>query len=172
MEFVGPKGHVAYKGNGKFIITDKKTKSVHEISPTSLRLFCGGTGVAPHLSIVRMIAMESEAGFKCLPHVSMLYGSKNEQGILMWDELRELETSLGASNRFSLHLTLDNESLGWNGGVGYIDVEMMQAHAPPIEGALLLVCGPRPMVQLCHDSATTLGYVCLYKGKTSAAYRS
>jgi NAD(P)H-flavin reductase len=72
-----------------------------------------------------------------------------------------------------VHYTLDSPPVGWTGGVGFVDDAMMAEHLPaPAGETLLLVAGPKGMVNACQASALRLGYKELYKGSTSAAYMS
>ncbi len=69
----------------------------------------------------------------------------------MKEDLEDLEKK--KNFKFNLRLIIDKDEEGWNGGVGYINKDMLIKYIPkPSEETIILVCGPPIM----HKSSISL----------------
>ncbi|KAL7174571.1 hypothetical protein ACSBR2_033753 [Camellia fascicularis] len=73
------------------------------------------------------------------------------------EELDNLACSF--PNRFNVYYVLNQPSEGWDGGVGFVSKEMIQAHCPaPASDIQILRCGPPPMNKAMAAHLEALGY--------------
>lgn len=85
--------------------------------------------------------------------IFILNANKTEADILLRAEMEELGRLIGPA-RFRQHLVLskapeDGATSTWIGSKGRITKQMLVDHLPPpSEDALLLICGPDPMIHV------------------------
>jgi len=121
----GPKGQMHYTPN-----------MVREIG-----MLAGGTGITPMLQIIRAI-LKNPADHTI---VSLIYANITIHDILLRDDLEGLAKK--HPDKFRLHLVVEKEVDGWNGGVGFITEAMVREWCPsPAKDIKILICGPPPMV--------------------------
>ncbi|THG15141.1 hypothetical protein TEA_005501 [Camellia sinensis var. sinensis] len=73
------------------------------------------------------------------------------------EELANLACSF--PNRFNVYCVLNQPPEGWDGGVGFVSKEMIQAHCPaPASDIQILRCGPPPMNKAMAAHLEALGY--------------
>ena len=102
---------------------------------------CGGSGVTPFYAMACALAEGSE-DFS----LTLLYGSRDRDSILLGQELAALEKRC---ERFRLVNVLEDES-------GYIDTELLKQYLPE-EDCSLFVCGPAAMMQAMEAAIAPLG---------------
>lgn len=146
----GPKGHLDYKGCGRFSINHKRETYTYRMK--KIGMVAGGTGITPMLQVIRAIMKN--------PHdkteVWLIFANQTEEDILLRAELEALP-----KDRFHLFFTLDRPNDSWQGGVGFINPEMCRNHLPPPDKTtMLFVCGPPPMIRYaCEPAFKELGFV-------------
>ena len=102
---------------------------------------CGGSGVTPFYAMACALAEGSE-DFS----LTLLYGSRDRESILLGAELAALEKRC---ERFRLVNVLEDED-------GYIDTELLKQYLP--EGdCSLFVCGPAAMMRAMEAAIAPLG---------------
>ena len=102
---------------------------------------CGGSGVTPFYAMACALAEGSE-DFS----LTLLYGSRDRDSILLGQELAALEKRC---ERFRLVNVLEDED-------GYIDTELLKKYLP--EGdCSLFVCGPAAMMRAMEAAIAPLG---------------
>ena len=105
-------------------------------------MIAGGTGVTPMLQIIREILSNPED----MTQVSLVFANVTEADILLREELDALAYLYP---NFKVFYTLDKPPRGWTGGSGFVSKDMIRAHLPPPgPDNLVLVCGPKGMVEL------------------------
>ena len=80
--------------------------------------------------------------------ITLLYGSKSEQDILLKNELEILQSAY--PKRFKVHHIIDKlasnpDSTEWEGGnIGYVNESLIKKYMPVPDGkkSLVLLCGP------------------------------
>lgn len=117
-------------------------------------MLAGGTGITPMYQVLDHILKDP----KDRTHVRLIYANITPADIL----LRQNIDSLAAKHptRFDVYYVVEkNVPVGWKYGVGYISKEMIQEHCPaPGEDALLLWCGPPPMVEAMKKLSDAIGF--------------
>jgi len=154
VEFRGPSGLLTYTGKGNFSIQPNKKSPPEPQVAKKLGMIAGGTGITPMLQLIRAILKDPEDPTQC----SLLFANQTEKDIILREDLEELQARY--PNRFKLWFTLDHPPEGWAYSKGFVTADMIREHLPaPGDDALLLLCGPPPMVQLaCHPNLDKLGY--------------
>ena len=146
----GPKGRLAYQGNGNFMISKKPVTG-----KTKIGCISGGTGITPCYQVIQA-ALKNNDGTHC----SLVFGNRTVNDILLKDELVQLK--LNNKERFELFLTVDiapDANLVWEQGVGFITREMLKLNMPePSPETLILYCGPPPFEKMMKQHLTELGY--------------
>ena len=151
MQMKGPKGHLDYKGKGKFTIK-KGTNPLQKYSMKKIGMVCGGTGITPMLQIIRAIMKDPEDKTE----IWMIYANQTEDDILLRKELEALR-----SDRFKLYFTLDRPpASGWKYGSGFVNTEMCRQNLPSVGSDVMLwFCGPPPMLKFaCEPAFKELGF--------------
>ena len=125
-------------------------------APSQLVLLSGGSGVTPHLGMIR-------AALRHLPQtaITFVYGSRSPAQALFLDELRALATSHPA--QLTLRLFVDDpEGATWDGGVGPLTeaqiTEALAGHDSLRDPAAWFgVCGPEAMSEGAVRALRQLG---------------
>lgn len=152
----GPKGHLEYRGSGKFSITQRREKNFYR--KKKIGMVAGGTGITPMLQVIRAILKNP----RDKTEMWLIFANQTEEDILLRHELESLQSSY--PQQFHLFFTLDRPpSENWTGGIGFINPDMCRMHLPPPtnnEGdTMLFVCGPPPMIKYaCEPAFKELGF--------------
>ncbi len=134
-----PNGALA---NGQFRFDPKQN--------TKITLIAGGTGVAPHLSILRYIK-EQNLG----TDIVLLYSIKFPTEIIHKQELEDMSKNLKLKTIITV--TRPQPGDGWTGQTGHIDANMLTKYAPDIKERTSYVCGPLAFVQAVKAALVSLG---------------
>ena len=111
-------------------------------------LLAGGIGIAPHMSIFRLIA---EGDPKA--RATLLYSSAAADELLFRDEIQEITRR---DTRMKATLTVTDDPSGWGGRVGKIDADMIRDAGVDAD-ALYYICGPPAMIQGLAETLKGLG---------------
>jgi ferredoxin-NADP reductase len=110
----------------------------------------GGTGLAPFMSMMRMIKR------KAMPcDIVLLYSIRYPTEVIRKQELQQLTEELHAKTVITV--TRPQPGDGWQGQTGHIDPAMMLKYAPDIRERGCYVCGPLAFVKAVKDSLVSLG---------------
>ncbi|KAF9981020.1 hypothetical protein BGZ75_007715 [Mortierella antarctica] len=119
----GPTGSFTYNGQGQYSHSSGRKGKCSQIG-----MICGGTGLTPMYQIMQAILLDKAQD---ATKVSLLFGNRTEDDILMRKEVDDLGHDLG-SDRFRLWHVLSEEKPGyWDYGTGYINKEMIKEHLFP-----------------------------------------
>uniref|UniRef100_A0A2M4AMU7 NADH-cytochrome b5 reductase n=1 Tax=Anopheles triannulatus TaxID=58253 RepID=A0A2M4AMU7_9DIPT len=153
--FRGPSGRLQYLGNGRFSIKKLRKDPAQIYEAEQVSLIAGGTGITPMLQLVREVLKHSDTDKTKL---SLIFANQTEDDILLKPELDELAARY--PEQFKLWYTLDRPKPEWTQGKGFVSDEMIKAQLfPPSPSALVLMCGPPPMVNYaCIPALEKLGY--------------
>ncbi|XP_050092202.1 NADH-cytochrome b5 reductase 2 isoform X1 [Anopheles aquasalis] len=153
--FRGPSGRLQYLGNGRFSIKKLRKDPAQIYEAEQVSLIAGGTGITPMLQLVREVLKHSDTDKTKL---SLIFANQTEDDILLKPELDELAAR--HPEQFKLWYTLDRPKPEWTQGKGFVSDEMIKAQLfPPSPSALVLMCGPPPMVNYaCIPALEKLGY--------------
>ena len=155
IEMKGPKGHMTYKGQGKFQLKLLR-KPLEERHAKHFGMIAGGTGITPMLQVLHAIFRDEK---DTTTTASLLFANQTEDDILVREELEALAKSF--PDRFKLQYTLDRPPDNWKGRTGFVDKDMIEKHVlrdGKTEGAQILMCGPPPMIKFaCIPGLEALG---------------
>ncbi|KAI9795329.1 MAG: NADH-cytochrome b5 reductase [Piccolia ochrophora] len=120
-------------------------------------MIAGGTGITPMLQIVRAIIRgRPRNGGRDTTEVDLIFANVNPEDILLKEDLDQLAKE---DDKFRVYYVLNKPPQSWEGGVGFVTVEMMQKHLPaPGPDMKLLICGPPPMVRAMKQATESIGY--------------
>uniref|UniRef100_A0A2P2KFA0 cytochrome-b5 reductase n=1 Tax=Rhizophora mucronata TaxID=61149 RepID=A0A2P2KFA0_RHIMU len=104
----GPKGRFKYQTN----------------QVKAFGMLAGGTGITPMFQVTRAILENSTDK----TNIHLIYANVTYDDILLKEELDGLSKTF--PNRFSVFYVLNQPPEGWDGGVGFVSKEMIQAHCP------------------------------------------
>lgn len=107
----------------------------------------GGSGITPFYSMAAAIVSGIEDF-----NLTILYGSRTSDGILLKDELNELERNSNGKVKV-IHVLSHEEKEGYEHG--FLTAELIQKYAP--EKYSLFVCGPKPLYAFADQQAEKLG---------------
>lgn len=101
----------------------------------------GGSGITPFLSMAQAIA-DGDEDFE----LTLLYGSRNKDNILFFDELAALEK---ACPKFKVvHVLSDKDAKAGKGfEKGFLTAELIQKYAPADAPYSVFLCGPQQMYE-------------------------
>ncbi|XP_058205441.1 NADH--cytochrome b5 reductase 1 [Rhododendron vialii] len=121
----------------------KGPKGRFKYQPGQVRAFgmlAGGSGITPMFQVARAILENPKDKTK----VHLIYANVTHEDILVKEELDGLAANY--PDRFKIYYVLNQPPEVWNGGVGFVSKEMIQAHCPaPAADIQVLRCGPPPM---------------------------
>ncbi|KAL6539695.1 NADH-cytochrome b5 reductase [Orobanche hederae] len=124
--------------------------------PGQVRAFgmiAGGSGITPMFQVARAILENPDDQTK----VHLIYANVTFDDILLKNELDNLAKNY--PNRFKLFYVLNQPPEAWEGGVGFVSREMIQAHCPaPAADIQILRCGPPPMNKAMAGHLEALEY--------------
>ncbi|XP_028761365.1 NADH--cytochrome b5 reductase 1 [Neltuma alba] len=134
----------------------KGPKGRFRYQPGEVRAFgmlAGGSGITPMFQVARAILENPTDNTK----VHLIYANVTYEDILLKEELDRLAANY--PGRFKVYYVLNQPPEGWDGGVGFVSKEMIQAHCPPpAHDIKILRCGPPPMNKAMAAHLDALGY--------------
>ncbi len=129
--------------HGQFKFDPNKDKKV--------LFLAGGTGLAPFISMLRMIEE------KKLPiDVNLVYSIKHPDEIILQDELEKYCADLGM--RMTITVTRAEGAESWVGEKGHIDAGMIARNVPDFMERGTYVCGPLAFVKAMKTAMTSMNY--------------
>ncbi|XP_022846191.1 NADH--cytochrome b5 reductase 1-like isoform X1 [Olea europaea var. sylvestris] len=134
----------------------KGPKGRFKYQPGQVRAFgmlAGGSGITPMFQVARAILENPIDKTK----VHLIYANVTFEDILLKEELDSLATNY--PGQFKIYYVLNQPPEVWNGGVGFVSKETIQAHCPaPASDIQILRCGPPPMNKAMASHLEALGY--------------
>ena len=100
----------------------------------------GGSGITPFVSMANAIA-DGDEDFE----MTLLYGSRNKENILFFDELEELEKKCDKIK--VVHVLSDEKKKIKGTEQGFITAELIKKYAPENEAYSVFLCGPQQMYE-------------------------
>ncbi|MDE1850563.1 MAG: FAD-dependent oxidoreductase [Candidatus Micrarchaeota archaeon] len=110
----------------------------------------GGTGVAPFLSMLRLIAEK-----KLDTDIKLLYSMRFSTETIRKDELEGYKTSL--KFEMTRSVTREQNVPGWDGEYGHIDAAMISRHVSDPKERTCYVCGPLKFTKAIEAALVELG---------------
>lgn len=151
IEARGPQGSLEYLGTGQFRIV-RRGGAVQEVKVGGVGMIAGGSGITPMLQLLRAVHKDASDATQ----LALLFANQTEEDILLRAELDELRESRSFTK---VTYSLDRPGDSWTGARGFITPELIQAHLPaPSAATLVLLCGPKPMVDGMEKHLLALGY--------------
>lgn len=155
IDMKGPKGHMTYKGQGKFSLQLLR-KPLEERHAKHFGMIAGGTGITPMLQVLHAIFRDEK---DTTTTASLLFANQTEDDILVREDLEVLAKSF--PDRFKLQYTLDRAPANWKGCQGFVDKDMIEKYVlrdGKTDGVQVLMCGPPPMIKFaCIPGLEALG---------------
>lgn len=75
-----------------------------------------------------------------LPDYTLIFGNKSSQDILLKERLKKLNTD----SNISVYFTIDKQEPDWDGLIGHIDREKIEAYLPaPANDTVIMCCGSK-----------------------------
>ncbi|KAG2618494.1 hypothetical protein PVAP13_3NG079622 [Panicum virgatum] len=134
----------------------KGPKGRFKYQPGQVRAFgmiAGGSGITPMFQVTRAILENPQDNTK----VHLIYANVTYDDILLKEELDSMAKNY--PDRFKIYYVLNQPPEIWDGGVGFVSKEMIQAHCPaPAADIQVLRCGPPPMNKAMAAHLDELGY--------------
>lgn len=134
----------------------KGPKGRFRYQPGQVRAFgmiAGGSGITPMFQVARAILENPKDKTK----VHLIYANVTYEDILLKEELDGLASEY--PGRFKVYYVLNQPPESWDGGVGFVSMEMIQIHCPaPAADIQILRCGPPPMNKAMAGHLEALGY--------------
>ncbi|KAL2232871.1 NADH--cytochrome b5 reductase 1 [Sesamum indicum] len=134
----------------------KGPKGRFKYQPGQVRAFgmlAGGSGITPMFQVARAILENPSDQTK----VHLIYANVTYDDILLKEELDSLAKNY--PQRFKVYYVLNQPPEVWDGGVGFVSKEMIQAHCPPPASDIqILRCGPPPMNKAMAAHLDAIGY--------------
>ncbi|KAL3637028.1 NADH-cytochrome b5 reductase [Castilleja foliolosa] len=147
--------HFREMKEGEFLAV-KGPKGRFKYQPAQVRAFgmlAGGSGITPMFQVARAILENPNDRTK----VHLIYANVTSDDILLKDEIDSLAKNYPDS--FKVYYVLNQPPEVWNGGVGFVSKEMIQAHCPaPASDIQILRCGPPPMNKAMAGHLEAIGY--------------
>ncbi|KAG1677417.1 hypothetical protein FOA52_001872 [Chlamydomonas sp. UWO 241] len=144
----GPVGHFHYKGRGEYMMGKTAGVAKH------LSMVAGGTGITPVYAVMKAILSDAEDPTT----MSLIFANQTADDMLMRAEL----DSLAAANpdRLKVYYVLSQAHAGWEGGSGYVTLDMMKERLFPAQpDTLALMCGPPGLLDnVCVPFFEAMGY--------------
>ena len=143
IEAKGPVGRLQYLGNGRFFYegSERVFKKVGMIA--------GGTGITPMWQIMQAARNEDM-------EIGLLFGNQSPSDILMREDLVDMKERSSINVAFTVDRIGEDE---WDGLVGFVDREKIQATLPPPgDDVIVIICGPPAMNTMCKTLLGELGY--------------
>ncbi len=107
----------------------------------------GGSGITPFISMAGAV-IDGDEEF----NMTLIYGSRNQDSILFYDELEEIKKT-GKVN--VVHVLSDDDAEGFE--KGFITAELIKKYAPDNEPYSIFICGPQGMYEFLDKEIAKLG---------------
>ena len=107
----------------------------------------GGSGITPFISMAGAV-IDGDEEF----NMTLIYGSRNKENILFYDELEEIKKSGKVK---VVHVLSDENKKGFEKGL--ITAELIKKYAPENEAYSLFICGPQAMYSFLDKEIAKLG---------------
>ncbi len=111
----------------------------------------GGTGLAPFISMLRMIHEK-----KLQIDINLVYSIKHPDEIILKEELDMYVKKLGMN--MTITVTREDGAESWTGEKGHIDASMIARHAPDFLERGAYICGPLNFVKAMKDGLVSINY--------------
>lgn len=156
LQMFGPKGKLAYLGDGKFSI--RKQGQEHFVDLKHVGMVCGGSGITPMFQIVQAVARNPHDGLK----ITLVFGNKTEEDMILRHALDALQ-QLKARGQLEIVYTLDQPPTNpetFTGVVGFITKDLLAKHLPaPGNDSMVFLCGPPGLInKACLPALKDLGF--------------
>ena len=102
----------------------------------------GGSGITPFVSMAGAI-LDGDEDF----NLTLLYGSRNKDNILFYDELKEIANKTDKVKVINVLSDKDADVSGEGFESGFITAELIKKYAPENEAYSVFICGPQAMYQ-------------------------
>ena len=111
----------------------------------------GGSGITPFISMAGAI-VDGDEDFE----MTLLYGSRNKDAVLFYDELEELKKNEKIN---VVHVFSDPDADTSADGIekGFITAELIKKYAPSDEAYSVFICGPQAMYDFLDKEIEKLG---------------
>jgi sulfhydrogenase subunit gamma (sulfur reductase) len=122
---------------------------LEELKGKNLVFIGGGIGLAPLRSLIwNVLDNRDQYGT-----VTIVYGARSPQDLCYEQDLKEWTKN----NSVNLTVTIDRESQGWDGCVGFVP-KVLGEVAPSPSNAVAIVCGPPVMIRFTFPVLEKLGF--------------
>lgn len=132
-----PEGHFEYQP-----LRDAKT----------VICLAGGSGITPFVSMAGAI-LDGDEDFNMI----LLYGSRNKENILFYDELLEIASKTDKVKVINVLSDKDTDVSGDGFEAGFITAELIKKYAPENEPYSVFICGPAAMYNALDNELPKLG---------------
>ncbi|MBR2411984.1 MAG: iron-sulfur cluster-binding domain-containing protein [Clostridia bacterium] len=132
-----PEGHFEYQP-----LRDAKT----------VICLAGGSGITPFVSMAGAI-LDGDEDFNMV----LLYGSRNKENILFYDELLEIASKTEKVKVINVLSDKDTDVSGDGFEAGFITAELIKKYAPENEPYSVFICGPAAMYNALDKELPKLG---------------
>ena len=132
-----PEGHFEYQP-----LRDAKT----------VICLAGGSGITPFVSMAGAI-LDGDEDFNMV----LLYGSRNKENILFYDELLEIASKTEKVKVINVLSDKDTDVSGDGFEAGFITAELIKKYAPENEPYSVFICGPAAMYNALDNELPKLG---------------
>ncbi len=112
----------------------------------------GGSGITPFVSMAGAI-LDGDEDFE----LTLLYGSRNKDAILFYDELKEIAEKTDKVKVINVLSDKDADTSGDGFEAGFITAELIKKYAPENEPYSVFICGPQAMYEFLNKELEKLG---------------
>ena len=112
----------------------------------------GGSGITPFVSMAGAI-LDGDEDFNMV----LLYGSRNKENILFYDELLEIASKTEKVKVINVLSDKDTDVSGDGFEAGFITAELIKKYAPENEPYSVFICGPAAMYNALDNELPKLG---------------
>ncbi|KAI4385415.1 hypothetical protein MLD38_003443 [Melastoma candidum] len=134
----------------------KGPKGRFKYQPGQVRAFgmlARGTGITPMFQVTRAILENPSDKTK----IHLIYANVTYEDILLKEELDSFMRDF--PDQFQVYHVLNQPPENWDGGVGFVSKEMIQANCPPpADDVQILRCGPPSMNKATAGHLKDIGY--------------
>lgn len=157
VQMQGPKGKLAYLGEGKFVI---RTKGVEELVELDhLGMIAGGSGITPMFQIIQAVAQNPADNLK----ITLVFANKTEEDMILRHALDALQL-LKQRGQINIHYMLDSpptDAKNFRGEVGFVTKQVLAKQMPKASStkAMVFLCGPPGLVnKVCVPALKEIGF--------------